>query len=738
MSKAKECVDDPTTFDPHILLYARNLAASGLIARARPSAIRDLPLVSSLLHACAGPDPERSKLRDGELIATLIAASRAAGPPTAAVADTLTEHNLFVLGQVLELDQHARDVLRLLLSVQHVWELRSLLHAIPCRSYTGGLHVVAAALGTTAAALDATLGMAGRLNTMGFVQVNRTCDDFDEFLTLDGRIADLLSELSLAPEAILRRFLPAAPAPTVTTNDFPMLEKELALATQLLRAATARGVRGVNLLIHGATGAGKTQLARLLAHSIGATLFVAGRDDGQGDSPSALERLTSLRLGQRALAGSGAVLLFDELEDLFTRDTLSRVSGRERRDVARMSKVWFNQVLEETPVPTIWISNDVSAVDPAYLRRFAFALELRTPSRSQRRRLWDRHLGEASGLPAPDRDALATGFAMSPAQIEMAARMAGLLEGEVARATIESLIAPIAALVTPSAGKTRALPVPGYDAAAICCATDLRELAEQLSQLPTDRGVSLCLSGPPGTGKSEYVRHLAQRMGREVVIRRCSDILSMWVGGTERALADAFREAREEGAVLLFDEADSFLRDRRFARQSWEITHTNEFLQQLEEFPGVVVCTTNLVDDLDPACLRRFVFKLRFDFLRPAQIQRLFHGTLGELASTSVRSVASGDDLTSALDRVSRLDRLTPGDFAAVKRRLTALGQPTPPERLVAELEAEVRLKQGRASGRVGFSPGAFALRATDGLGADAATTEKRPGLLTIGPSREY
>ena len=73
-----------------------------------------------------------------------------------------------------------------------------------------------------------------------------------------------------------------------------------------------------------------------------------------------------------------------------------------------------------------------------------------------------------------------------------------------------------------------------------------------------------------------------------------------------------FREAATEKAVLLLDEADSFLADRKSARSSWEVTQVNEILQQMENFSGVFICATNLVTSLDAAALRRFTFKIKF------------------------------------------------------------------------------------------------------------------------------
>ena len=65
-------------------------------------------------------------------------------------------------------------------------------------------------------------------------------------------------------------------------------------------------------------------------------------------------------------------------------------------------------------------------------------------------------------------------------------------------------------------------------------------------------------------------------MGLEVVQKRASDLMSMWVGGTEQRIAAAFAAARDAEQFLVFDEADSLLADRRFAQRSWEVSQVNE------------------------------------------------------------------------------------------------------------------------------------------------------------------
>jgi SpoVK/Ycf46/Vps4 family AAA+-type ATPase len=144
--------------------------------------------------------------------------------------------------------------------------------------------------------------------------------------------------------------------------------------------------------------------------------------------------------------------------------------------------------------------------------------------------------------------------------------------------------------------------------------------------------------------------------------------------------------------VLLFDEADSFLRDRERAVRSWEVTRVNEFLQQLEAFRGVVACTTNLMDDLDPAALRRFVFKVRFRPLRPEQALALFASTF-PWAAGNVGQVAA---------QLRTLTLVTPGDFAAVARRASALQEEPEAEVLALWLAEEVAVKRG-APRLIGF-----------------------------------
>jgi SpoVK/Ycf46/Vps4 family AAA+-type ATPase len=452
---------------------------------------------------------------------------------------------------------------------------------------------------------------------------------------------------------------------------------------------------GVNVLLHGPSGTGKSELARLLAGELGVPLFLAGTADDDGDSPTANERLTSLRLGHRMVEPGKGILLFDELEDLFDSGAMSRIRGL-RREERRMSKQWFNALLESNAVPTIWISNDVSGVDPAFLRRFAFIVELGAFTTGQRRRAWLKHLaGPDQPLAASDVDRLARRFEVSPGQIGGAVAAVRLaLGGAVDRPTLQAVLEPAERVLGGRAVAEDGWSAGGYRPEVVNTPVDLDGIAGKLAgwRQGDGPGISLCLYGPPGTGKSAYVRYLAHRMDRPLIVRRASDLLSYWVGQTEEKIARAFDEASREKAVLLFDEVDSFLSDRRQALRSWEVTQTNEFLQQLETTPGVVACTTNLFQGLDQAVLRRFTFKVPFLFMRPEQAQALFLQTLDELGGTA--------DVDAR--ELARFANLTPGDFAAVSRRLRSLRERPTASQLLDELKAEVSVKTGSTM-RAGF-----------------------------------
>ena len=131
---------------------------------------------------------------------------------------------------------------------------------------------------------------------------------------------------------------------------------------------------------------------------------------------------------------------------------------------------------------------------------------------------------------------------------------------------------------------------------------------------------------------------------------------------TEANIAQAFRDAERDDAVLVIDEADSFLFPREKAAHSWETTQVNEFLTALEECRGFCICTTNRRENMDQAVMRRFSHKIAFTYSKPEQVQALYDALLAPLASEPMSKELETELLA--------MRRLTPGDFHAVRSRM--------------------------------------------------------------------
>lgn len=553
-------------------------------------------------------------------------------------------------------------------------------------------------LGQDLAAVRQALRSDGLLSKTGLVsvdvQANRSLDMKLDLLS--DKLPHRLIEAELQPTDWLKDMIAISGPGHLDFGDYAHCAQALQVLRPYLRQTLDQRRIGVNVLLYGPPGTGKTQLAKLLAKDLACELLDVTTEDEDEEPISGRKRLKALSATHSLFAQRQALVVFDEIEDAFSHpddhnasfiDRLSRSPGR--------TKGWVNRLLENNRLPTVWIGNSLMGMDPAFIRRFDMVLEMPVPPQAQRERII-----RSASLGLLDDAAvkrLAQSERLSPAVVTRTSRVIHsiadqLPEGQAISAMTLLINQTLRAQDHPPlrGHNPHALPEV-YDPAFVNTDTDLLALAEQLRQHPSGR---ICLYGPPGTGKTAYGRWLAQQLDKPLHVKRASDLISMWLGETEKKLAQAFADAHEAEAVLLIDEVDTFLQNREGAQRSWEVSQVNEMLTQMESFGGVFIASTNLLVGLDSAALRRFDLKLKFDYLQTPQALQLLQG--------HCRHLGLSEPTPQDCDHLAKLTQLTPGDYAAIVRQ-SRLRPIQSAQQWVQALAKECALKPGVHSRNIGF-----------------------------------
>ncbi len=499
----------------------------------------------------------------------------------------------------------------------------------------------------------------------------------------------------LAPSLLFSKLT----GPTLPLENHLVEDSEVNHILGILKAGT---ISASHILLYGPPGTGKTSFAKAVAKRTKLKTYEIRQST---ENKSGLRRAAIEGCLNMTDSTDDALIIIDEADNLLN----TRNSWFERGET--QDKGWINKLLEKPGVRMIWITNRIRSVEDSVLRRFSHSLHFQPFNTKQRIQVWDTTLRRYKAkrmFSKSEIENLADRYEVSAGAVELAVRKAVEMKAKKGDEFMKAVSLPLDAYQERMEGmkpKRKEMLEKSYSLEGLNLDGNANEVISQLEAFdrfllnPNDEQIlnmTLLFYGPPGTGKSELARFIARHLDRRLIVRRASDILSKWVGEAEENIAAAFTKAERDGAVLVMDEADSFIFPRAMAKRSWEISQTNEFLTQMERFKGILICTTNRFKDLDQASIRRFSHKIGFHFLEADGNVSFYKKMLQPLTHRHLNK--------TDFNILKRIEKLAPGDFKTVRNRFAF--RPADEIRnsdLIKALEQEVSIKKIHNKNKIGF-----------------------------------
>ncbi len=484
-------------------------------------------------------------------------------------------------------------------------------------------------------------------------------------------------------------------------------EEEGSRLIQLINSKNAD--RGLNILFHGAPGTGKTSFVQSLAKKMGKQLYVIQLHGREREASTKNFRFAALEVANYRLDPENVIVCVDECDDMLEsgyctdRSTFSFERGNRRNS---RKKSLLNETLDRLKLTAIWVANtDRNSIDPSCRRRFDYNVVFEKVSPKTRKFIWGnvlRRYGMEEALSDEFLTSVSERYPVNTGGIDVAVRNAAYIYKKSPKQDFQDLVMTYlqAHCNILNIKENRSLNEvardyslkglniktgPSLDRIIEACKNFCKKVkkAELASDSPR---MNILLAGAPGTGKTEFVKYLAKKLDKKLTTKMANDLLNCYVGQTEKRIAGAFEEAFQEKSILFIDEGDAMLGSRSKATHNWEVSMVTTLLNQMENFQGIFIMATNFAQHLDTAALRRFTYKLQFDYLDEDGKELFYKRSFAHLKLPPM------DELEKAA--LAKIEKLTPGDFRTVRQQFYYLEDCKVTHREILEvLQAESNTK---------------------------------------------
>ena len=489
---------------------------------------------------------------------------------------------------------------------------------------------------------------------------------------------------------------------------------------------------GISVLLYGVAGSGKTSFAASLANDLGKELYFIAQndDDNRCMSYTPAFRYAALAVAQKQLDPEKCILVVDECDKMVENCSLGggflsslgieSAGGRDGE-----AKGQLNAVIDQNRHTMLWICNSKqNAIDPSSRRRFDYSIFFDELSPGTRKHIWENtlkfHCCEGK-LSEEFLHRISSRYPVNPGGISVAVKNAAMLcrqnaDTDFSREVMTFLKAHCSLLGIQKSPEDKLEPARDYSLDGLNIKSGIKlprlievckrflKTMENFQENRDQPRMNLLLFGVPGAGKTEFVKYLARQLDKPLCVKNAGNLLSCYVGETEERINSAFAEAEANGEILFIDEGDSLLCSRERARENWEVSQVNTLLSEMERFRGIFIVGTNLIQRLDQAALRRFSFRLHFDYLT-SEGKEIFYRMyfkplrMPELTESEKKSLHD-------------IDQMTPSDFRNVRQQFFYLedSELTNAE-IIEALSAEVASRTsgsrytglGKIANRMGF-----------------------------------